>query len=376
MKKILFNKSLAFFIPLIAITFLFLYISYNFSMDNYTKLETKQNSKNIENFVYSLKNKYSNTLNIEKTDYITIKKICTNFFDECSKGTKDYSSNKSKQTIKLKDKNCENIKILSFYKNDYIINEFNFTSPQKELVFQLITKTNLALYTEGKKNIKIYISIVLIFLLLTLFIGYTYQERIRVVNGNLEDKVEKRTNQIKHTMKELEKVNLKLYDLAHTDYLTQIKNRRSFFLHTDDLFYKLSKNNSVLSIIMIDIDNFKSFNDTYGHDVGDKILKIFAKSIKELLVYDEVFGRLGGEEFAIALPNTNLEEAQKIAENIRKRIERIVINIPHTKLFVTASFGVSDSINTKSIDEIINNADKMLYDAKRKGKNRVRSRLS
>ncbi|WP_419764136.1 MAG: GGDEF domain-containing protein [Arcobacter sp.] len=376
MKKLLFNKSLTFFIPLIAITFLFLYISYNYSMDNYTKLETKQNSKNIENFIYTLKNNHINLLSIEESDFVNIKKICSNFFDECNKNIKNNLSTQNKQTIDIKDDSCKNIDILTFYKKSYIINEFNFSNSKNELLFQLITKTNLALFSEGKKNIKIYISIVLIFLILTLFIGYTYQKQIIVANDNLEEKVEKRTNQIRHTMKELEKVNLQLYDLAHTDYLTQIKNRRSFFLHTDNIFKKLSRTDGIISIIMIDIDNFKSFNDTYGHEIGDKILKIFASSIKELLLQDEIFGRLGGEEFAIALPNTTLEEAQKIAENIRKRIERVVINIPHTKLFVTASFGVSDSINTKSIDEIINNADKMLYDAKRKGKNRVRSRLS
>ncbi|PLY09328.1 MAG: hypothetical protein C0626_10060 [Arcobacter sp.] len=376
MKKILFTKSLTFFLPLIAITFLFLYISYNFSMDNYTKLETKQNSKNIENFIYTLKNNHINLLAIKKSDFANIQKICSNFFDECSKGIKNNLSTQNKQTIDIKDAACKNIDILTFYKKANIINEFNFTNSKNELLFQLVTKTNINLFAEGKKNIKIYISIVLIFLILTLFIGYIYQGQIKVANDNLEGKVEKRTNQIRHTMKELEKVNLQLYDLAHTDYLTQIKNRRSFFLHADDIFKKLSKTDGILSIIMIDIDNFKSFNDTYGHEVGDKILKIFAKCINELLIQDEIFGRLGGEEFAIALPNTTLEEAQKVAENIRKKIERVVINIPHIKLFVTASFGVSDSINAKSIDEIINNADKMLYDAKRKGKNRVRSRLS
>jgi diguanylate cyclase (GGDEF)-like protein len=127
---------------------------------------------------------------------------------------------------------------------------------------------------------------------------------------------------------------------------------------------------------MIDIDNFKSFNDNYGHEIGDKVLKVFASSISRYLEKDVIFGRLGGEEFAITLPNKDLKEALEIAEELRIIIEHVKVKIPYNKLSITASFGVSDSIDAKSIDEIIKNADIMLYDAKSKGKNRVRSRLS
>ncbi len=357
MKKIFIDKSLTFFILLIVITSVFLYFSYDFSITTYNRIENKQNNKNIENFLYLLDNEYKNLSSIKEESKNNIKNECLRFFDDCS--------------INFENKT----EVFTYIENFTIINELNYLNIKNNFLFHIQTKTYQELTKEGKNSIKIFSLIVIIILTLTILISITFQKQLNKVNEELEEKVFDRTNQYNHTIKELEKVNLKLYDLAHTDYLTQIKNRRSFFLHTSALFKKVQKSKGILSIIMIDIDNFKSINDTYGHEIGDKILKVFANSIKEILYKDEIFGRLGGEEFAIALPHTNLEEAFKIAENIRKRIERIVINIPSSKLFITASFGVSDSINTHSIDEIIKNADLMLYDAKRKGKNRVRSRL-
>ena len=362
MKKLFFDKTLTFFLLLVVITCVFLYISYNISSKGYSKLENEQNNKNIENFIYTIENKYSVKSLTNKSNIEDIEKICSKFFEQCSINSETTTQTKLKVSTNIDE--------------SMILNNINFYDDNNKFLFQIQTKSNQKLMNNGKSNIKIFSSIVLFFLILTILISRTFQKHMNQINEDLEEKVEKRTKQINHTMKELEKANLKLYDLAHTDYLTQVKNRRSFFLHADSLFDKLQKSNDVISIIMIDIDNFKSFNDTYGHEVGDKILKLFAKAIKEVLLKDQIFGRLGGEEFAIALPHTNLENALKIAENIRKKVERIVINIPSTKLFITASFGVSDSIDTKSIDEIIKNADKMLYDAKKKGKNRVRSRLS
>lgn len=362
MKKLFFEKSLTFFIILVVFTSIFLYLGYIISLKEYTKLENKQNTKNIENFLFVLETKHKNAIFADESTLIDIKEICSKFFDNCNINSKKDSKN--------------NTDIFTYHQNSIIINKINFYNNENKFLFQIQTTTKKELTIEGKNSIQIFSLIVLVFLIITILISRTYQKHLNKVNENLEEKVEKRTNQIRHTMKELEKVNLKLYDLAHTDYLTQIKNRRSFFLHTDNLFRKLNKSGDIMSIIMIDIDNFKSFNDTYGHEVGDKILKLFASSIKEVLLKDQVFGRLGGEEFAITLPYTNLNDAFKIAENIRKKIERNVINIPSSKIFITASFGVSDSKNAKSIDEIIRNADKMLYEAKNNGKNRVRSRLS
>jgi len=362
MKRLFFDKPLSFFIILVVICIASLYVTYVVSLKEYTKLEEIQNNKNIANFIYVLKIKYKDVIYTDDATLIDIKTICSNFFNSCNINSRKDGKNKSG--------------ILTHNYDSKIINKIPFYNNQNNFLFQVQTTSNKELTNEARNSILTFTLVLFIFLILTILIIRTLQKHLNKVNENLEEKVEKRTKQIQHTMKELEKVNLKLYDLAHTDYLTQIKNRRSFFMHADSVFDKLAKSGDVMSIIMIDIDNFKSFNDTYGHEVGDKILKIFASCIREVLLKDQIFGRLGGEEFAIALPYTNIDDAFKIAETIRKKVERIVINIPSSKLFITASFGVSDSTNTKSVDEIIKNADNLLYEAKNSGKNRVRSRQS
>lgn len=146
-------------------------------------------------------------------------------------------------------------------------------------------------------------------------------------------------------------------------------------MHAKQLYVNASKSKDSLSVIMIDIDNFKSFNDIYGHDVGDKILKAFSKTIKNSISDSCVFGRLGGEEFAIVIPSINLEMAQIKAEKLRSEIENLTIKLDSQDIKVTASFGISDIENSVTIDDMIRNADKMLYSAKKSGKNRVRSRI-
>ncbi|RXJ81770.1 GGDEF domain-containing protein [Arcobacter sp. F2176] len=366
MKKLFDDKTIVFLLPLVIITFLFLYICYNYSMGIYKEIEQTQNNKDIKNFIYALNISTQKTNLKEKSYYQEVKRICENHFDECL----------IKTTIHSKRINKENIKVDTYKLNLFLINDFHFLDMKNKLILHIKTKSKQNIIIASKNSIQIFSSLSIIFLILTIIITSTYQKHILIVNDNLETKVNERTSQITHTLKELEKVNLKLFDLAHTDYLTQIKNRRSFFLHANSMFQNQKKSNKPMSIIMIDIDNFKKFNDTYGHEMGDKVLKLFAGTINNYLSEDTIFGRLGGEEFIIAIPNEKIDIAITIAEDIRKMIETLVIRVPYSDLFITASFGVSDSTNTNTIDEIIKNADDMLYDAKNKGKNRVRGRIS
>lgn len=374
MKKLFFKKTLLFFISLVIATLVFLFFSYNFFSNNYKNIEEKENKKNLVTFFTLLNQQYEKKSN-PQFDINKIKKLGSSIFD-FTYITEDSELN---GIIVLKNNlfnnNHSNIEVFTKYEKEYILNYIKFMKKDSSSLFILKTKSYRALVKEGENTLNIFTGIVVLFLVLIILITYTFEKNIEKANESLEEKVLKRTKQIHHTLHELEKVNLKLYDLAHTDHLTQIKNRRSFFMHAKQLYLNASKSKDFLAVIMIDIDNFKDFNDKYGHDIGDKILKEFSKTIKDSISDSCVFGRLGGEEFAIVIPSINLEMAQIKAEKLRSEIEKLTIKLESKELKITASFGVSDIENSSSIDDMIRNADKMLYKAKESGKNRVRSRI-
>lgn len=156
--------------------------------------------------------------------------------------------------------------------------------------------------------------------------------------------------------------------LANTDPLTGLYNRRHFY-EIVNKFYEMSiRENRAANVLMFDIDKFKNVNDTYGHDVGDEILKDFAKTILKNIRKGDIFSRFGGEEFTLFLPNTNKENALLLAEKLRYSIDdlRSVQNI-----HFTVSIGVSEFFG--DIDTTIKEADTALYKAKESGRNRVES---
>ena len=158
-------------------------------------------------------------------------------------------------------------------------------------------------------------------------------------------------------------------DRGVTDQLTGALNRYG----CEDVFYKLTTRleayQEPFSMFMLDIDHFKSVNDTYGHDVGDEVLVGFAKIIKDSIRKDDYLVRLGGEEFIVFLSHTTLEIAVKIAEKIRTIIEQAAHSSKN--LTVTASFGVVDFAKGLSLEEMQKRADVLLYKAKSEGRNRV-----
>ena len=191
-------------------------------------------------------------------------------------------------------------------------------------------------------------------------------QEVETFNNTLEHEVEQRT-------KELKLLSEKLRELANTDELTKIDNRRHFFQLATQYFYTAKRNQTELFILSLDIDFFKHINDTYGHNAGDEILKLFAKNIKEMMRESDVFGRIGGEEFCICLQNTNLEGAVTFAEKIRSRIEHTYYRHSREELLhVTVSIGISGLYPTDTeIFDSANRADKALYIAKNNGRNQV-----
>ncbi|QKS70545.1 diguanylate cyclase [Paenalkalicoccus suaedae] len=176
---------------------------------------------------------------------------------------------------------------------------------------------------------------------------------------------------------ELTKANTLLKQLSERDGLTGVANRRYFDERLPKLLKDSNKRHTPLSIIMFDLDEFKKYNDQYGHQAGDDCLKSITKTISDALPEQAVFARYGGEEFGILLPKFKGTDAYDFAKLLVEVVYRL--NIPHcmssTSHTVTISMGVAEwnnsNITNKSINDLIKEADRALYESKRSGKNRA-----
>ena len=197
------------------------------------------------------------------------------------------------------------------------------------------------------------------------------QERTR---QELESQVDERTFELQVTLRELEDKNHELEQLNMEDALTGIKNRRFFDKKLIMEIRRSRREQTPLSIIMLDIDKFKSINDKYGHLTGDQVIRAVSDTIKQQLKrpLDEV-ARYGGEEFVILLPNTDNQGAMNIAEQTRLAIENKTVNVAGTIIEFTISAGVYTQIadDTHNPELFTDYADKALYLAKQHGRNQV-----
>lgn len=169
---------------------------------------------------------------------------------------------------------------------------------------------------------------------------------------------------------------VELRAFSHIDGLTGIANRRRYDECIEDEFRRARRNGTLLSLIMVDIDHFKKYNDSYGHQTGDTCLKAVAATLnKGLHRPGDLLARYGGEEFVVVLPCTDREGAYLIAENMRRHVE--ALNIHHATSsvadHVTISLGVASLIphHSRELDQLQVAADQALYRAKREGRNRV-----
>lgn len=154
------------------------------------------------------------------------------------------------------------------------------------------------------------------------------------------------------------------------DYLTGLINRRTLDEECRKLVEEFEVKQTPFSIIMGDIDNFKKINDTYGHQIGDKILTIVSSILKKNIKKTDLVARYGGEEFLIVLKNCDIDIAYQIIERIRKEIENFsFINFGLNN--ITVSFGISLYDGSISIEDVIKGADNELYNSKRNGKNKT-----
>ncbi len=175
------------------------------------------------------------------------------------------------------------------------------------------------------------------------------------------------------TILDLEASRHLLSEQASTDSLTHLRNRRAFFESGAQLLSHAKRHKGDLSAIIADIDHFKRINDTHGHDVGDQVLVAVARIMAALCRGEDVVARLGGEEFALLLPDTNRLGAAVFAERLRAAIERERLIVGDTLVSVTISLGIASyGVDaTGNINELLKVADRRLYLAKQSGRNRI-----
>ena len=166
-------------------------------------------------------------------------------------------------------------------------------------------------------------------------------------------------------------ISKELRSHAEQDSLTNLFNRRFFLKLLHKSKSLAARTHKPLSLLVLDIDHFKSINDKFGHLAGDEVLIHFAKSVQKILRAEDVMGRIGGEEFAIFLPNTDGNSAVLFAERLRKTLENEAARTSKGNIQYTVSIGVKLVSNETAIEQALDEADLVMYEAKKKGRNRV-----
>ncbi|VAX07467.1 GGDEF domain protein [hydrothermal vent metagenome] len=204
--------------------------------------------------------------------------------------------------------------------------------------------------------------------------GHWYQCRdqaIRWVDGRLvRMEIATDITERKQTEDDLKQAKEIAEQLARTDELTSLNNRRAFFELGEKAFQHARRFNSNLSLIMLDLDYFKKINDHHGHAAGDKVLQTLGGLLKQSNREIDIIGRLGGEEFALILPETDLPGAIELAERLRQNVSGLLVKLGNTDIKFTISIGIAElQAENKTLDDLLLQADNALYTAKRNGRN-------
>lgn len=159
-------------------------------------------------------------------------------------------------------------------------------------------------------------------------------------------------------------------DASHKDFLTGLRNRRFFFETAEGLYADAKRGNTTIAIAMLDIDHFKKFNDSFGHDAGDEVLRTIAGVIESRFRKSDIVARFGGEEFCVLASNMDIEKVQIVFEEICETISQYDVNLGNTVAKATVSIGVCTTLHD-SLEKMIRIADEKLYQAKNSGRNQV-----
>jgi diguanylate cyclase (GGDEF)-like protein len=207
----------------------------------------------------------------------------------------------------------------------------------------------------------------LFFLLVSRALGLRFAgeyDELSALRRDLEQRVASRTA-------ELEEANRRLAELVRTDAMTGLLNRRGFAELCHQALHEQNRSQRPLCFLMADVDHFKLFNDTYGHDGGDQVLRAVAETLRNSLRAQDVVARWGGEEFIVMLPGTDAAGAGQVAESLRRAVAAINLTMPSGPASITVSFGVAEHPPGARLEDSTAQADQALYLAKQRGRNRV-----
>jgi diguanylate cyclase (GGDEF)-like protein len=264
---------------------------------------------------------------------------------------------------------------------------FNFTRPSNYLTTSFDVMVPFAIYMLSPLKIKQTISLAVVFSAGTIYIDHFFKFGVDPIALNSATTAQI----IVHILGWLSALQIQTYRrksfqayidekdakemvayLANIDTLTQSLTRRHFFSIAESEFLRFKRYQRPMSVMVIDADHFKNINDTYGHHAGDLALRSLSLVAMDHKRSQDMFGRLGGEEFGLLLPETNLRQAQVVAERIQTMWQISPVNLDGELIHSTVSIGVTEaSPEDKSFEDILRRADQMLYKAKQTGRNRV-----
>ncbi len=177
---------------------------------------------------------------------------------------------------------------------------------------------------------------------------------------------------LKQAFEELKEKQRELEELAYYDPLTGLPNRRFFFEHANLILESAKRYKNHFALLLMDLDHFKKINDVYGHEAGDLLLKSFADVLRKNSRKSDLPARLGGEEFVLLMPNTNVQQGKVVAERIRQQFQNSVVVHRGVEINTTLSGGLASFVpGVEEIDDLIRMADEALYKAKELGRNRI-----
>lgn len=180
------------------------------------------------------------------------------------------------------------------------------------------------------------------------------------------------TDRLEEEVQSRQRLQQEALTLAHTDSLTGIANRRHFFEMAEHELARTQRYGGPLAVMVLDIDHFKEVNDSHGHAVGDAALTAVARACANVLRTTDMFGRIGGEEFAVLLPQTDASRARILAERLCQAIVNLHVDAPEGRVHLTATIGVTGWLGADDhLDSLLNRADRALYEGKNNGRNQV-----
>jgi len=195
---------------------------------------------------------------------------------------------------------------------------------------------------------------------------------VKSISLKRNDEISDLSESFLYFVDEVEKRETELKKLATTDSLTSINNRRYFMELANKEMIRIKRSKEPLVILMLDLDKFKEINDSYGHSAGDIVLEEFSELGLKCLRDEDIFGRIGGEEFAVFLPQTKIEDGLVVAERLRTGMENHIFNYQDKKIRCTVSIGISKSSGDQfPLADLLQIADAALYKAKKEGRNKI-----